>query len=282
MFRFGLFIIFLAGSLAGTGCSTLRQSGGGNGPVSIRMGGKPGSASETRYYSTSRILTYADKQLLRDRTETVDFTVRTEIKSVDTKSDRITYKSRTVRKDGAVALHDLAFPELNEELEYVIRSNAQVLQAGAFSPQSIFFVPSIPVPDQPVQVGDTWSMEHTWFSAREAIPLRLSITAILKDIVSCEGRRNACADLEISGSVGLVLTPTQRGSKFESKIWGRMLFSLVRGDVVWSQTRSREEMVTKSDRVLVSSCMISQLNLDAKTVFGCHPVEEPITEVPKL
>ncbi len=265
-----------------TGCSTIGKSSSGN-SVSLRFNAEAGKSSETRYFSTSRILTYTDKQLIKDRTETVDFTVINQFKKVDEKTDTIHFSSTTTRKDGTVQLHDLAFPEKDEVIDYVIRSTGEVVKAGRFPMQSIFFVPSVPIPDDRVEIGDTWTMEHVWSSARDGVPLKLEVVAILKDIVKCE-KNKRCADIEISGHVNLLLAPDNPGARFDSRVWGRMLFSLERGDVLWAQTRSKEEMVHSGDRVSVNSCMVSEMKAGSnfKTKLECEPKEEAVNQVPTL
>ena len=136
-------------------CTTLRKEDA----VTLELKGKPGDAYETRYYSNSRMMAYSEGQLLRDRTDAVDFTVRTEIKSYDPTTKLLKFKVKTVRKDGKVPLHDLAFPELKQEIDYVVDGGTSaVLQAGTYDKQSLFFVPSIPMPKGPVSVGDTWTL----------------------------------------------------------------------------------------------------------------------------
>lgn len=252
-------------------------------PALIEFKGRPGERTETRYYSNARTKTYSDTQLLRDRQEAVDFTVESKTVDVNAPQKLIHFKTKTIRKDGSEDLHELAFPEMGEEIDFLIRQNGEVLAAGNYAPQSLFFVPSLPIPKHPVKIGDTWDLEHTWFSAHEAIPLRLSVVAILKDLVDCEGGKT-CADLEVSGNVRLVATPTQPGARFDSKVWGRMLFSLERGDIIWSEMRSEEEMLVKGDRTLVSSCMVSEMKLaaDYKTKFECDPGPQAVEKVPSL
>lgn len=268
-------------------CSNMRKSGGTGqtGPaVEIALKGKDGDVSDTRYYSSSRVLTYNGEQLVRDKTESVDFTVRTEYKFYDPKLGVLKFKVKTTRKDGKVELHDMAFPELHEEIDYIVAGKTgQVIQAGAYSPEGIFYIPSIPMPKEPVRVGDTWAMQHVWYSSGEAIPLRLDIVGILKDIVSCDGGKQ-CADIEISGGVELEKMTTTKGSKFESKLWGRMLFSIERGDVIWSEMRSTEEMSVPGERVSVTSCTVSETKLtkNFKTDFVCEPKTVAITKIPKL
>ncbi len=266
------------------GCATL---GGPSGSlpkaVEIRFKGKAGETTETRYFSNSHILSYEAQQLLRDRTEGVDFSVNSHVSKFDEKGKILSFELRTIRKDGTVALHDLAFPELNEEIDYVVRSTGEVLHAGRYLTQSLFYVPAMPIPAGPVEVGDTWTMDHTWLSAKDAIPMKLEVVGILKDIVVCE-KVKICADIEISGHVGLVAAPTVAGAHFESRLWGRMLFSIERGDVIWSEMRSDENMTMPGDRMAVTSCMVSETKLgaDYKTAFACDPSEQGVGKIPRL
>lgn len=263
-------------------CSTLKHKSE-TGPVTIEFKGKPGDRSETRYYSDARTKTYSDAQLLRERQEAVDFTVETRVVDVNAPQKSIHFKTKTIRKDGTGNLHELAFPEPGEEIDFLMRQNGEILAAGDYSPQSLFFVPSMPIPKHPVQVGDTWDLVHTWYSAQNSIPLRLSVVAILKGVTDCEGHKR-CADIEVSGNVKLVATPTQPGANFDSKVWGRMLFSLERGDIVWSEMRSEESMFVRGDRTLVSSCMISEMKLgaDYKTKPECEPGPQAVEKAPSL
>lgn len=269
-------------------CTSLKQSGSGGSKMSgqavrIEMKGKPGTTSLTRYYSNSRVRTYADNQLLRDRTEAVDFDVRTTFQAYDPATQILKFKVRTVRKDGTVRLNELAFPEKNKEIDYVVRGNGTVLKAGDYPPQSLFFVPALPIPKEEVKVGDTWTMEHIWHSAADGIPLKLDIVGILKDVVPCDGGK-PCADIEISGHVKLVAIPTVEGARFDSKVWGRVLYALDRGEIMWSEMRSAEDMITKGEQVKVVSCMISEVQVNNKSAskFECEPNEQPVTKTPTL
>src|SRR6185312_536216 len=147
-------VIGLVFLLLAAGCATMKKS---YYPmpktVVLSFHGKPGAVSETRYYSNSRILSYEEQQLVRDRYEGVDFTVDTHVQDYSPQDGVLKFDVKTVRKDGTASLHDLAFPELDEQMDYVIRSNGDVLQAGLYPPQSLFYVPSMPIPDHPVAVG---------------------------------------------------------------------------------------------------------------------------------
>lgn len=283
--KFNWYLLLLAITLPQVQCSTLKQSlkkSSGKG-VTIELKAKAGSLFDTRFYSHAFIRTYSDQQLIREKHEAVDFTIRTSVSEYNPVSKTMKYKVKTIVKDGAVNLHELAFPEKFEELEYVVRSNGQVLQAGAYAPDSLFFVPSLPIPTGPVEVGDTWVLEHAWLSASDSIPLKLEIVGILKDLVSCEGGKQ-CADIEISGSVKLGVKPSTTGARFASRIWGRVLFSIERGDVIWSEVRSEEEMITQGEKVAITSCMVSETKSGTKykTKLNCDPGSAPVAAVPQL
>jgi hypothetical protein len=249
--------------------------------MTIELKGVAGEKSLTRYYSNSHTKTFNENQLVREKEESVDFEVEQRMLMVDNSKGILKYVNKTIRKDGAIELHDLGFPELREEIEYIVRTNGMILQAGRYSPQSIFYIPAFPIPEKEVEVGDTWTMNHVWMSARENIPLSLEMVGILKDIVPCG--KGQCADIEISGGVNLGATPTAPGAFFESRIWGHMLYSAEKGDVVWSDIRSHEEMRVQQDRVVVSSCMVSETKQggDYKMKFTCDPKAETISKPPK-
>ena len=280
-------ILSLVFGIALSGCAT---GGGGTstGPkegmpkaIPLEFKGKAGETTQTRYFSNAHILTFEDGQLVRDRTEGVDFTVSSHVSEVLPAQKILKFEVKTIAKDGTVDLHDLAFPELQEQIDYVIRSNGEVLQAGRLPPQSLFYVPAMPIPKGKVEVGDTWIMQHTWYSSKDGIPLSLEVVAILKGIVPCEGK-GVCADIEISGHVTLVAQPVAMGSRFNSRLWGRLLFSLDRGDVLWSDMRSSEEMGIKGNHMKVNSCMVSEMKLagDWRIKFACNPDDETVTKTP--
>lgn len=277
-------IAAISGCATGKAVSSSGESAGkrADGAIELEFKGKAGEKSETRYFSNSRSQTFEEGQILRDREEGVDFTVLTQVDDYDDKQKILKYRSTTVRKNGIVPLHDLAFPELKEEVDYIQRGTGEILKAGGFSPQGIFYVPSLPMPRGPVKVGDTWAMKHVWFSAQEGIPLELEVIGILKDIVKCE--KSLCADIELSGGVGLAVAPTAMGAKFQSRLWGRLLFSLDRGDVIWSEMRSQEEMSVNKQRTLVTSCMVSETKIyaDYKTAFKCETSDQAVQSVPKI
>ncbi|MBX3022035.1 MAG: hypothetical protein KF799_10195 [Bdellovibrionales bacterium] len=272
-------ILLVFATLVFAACSSAKKA---SGPVpkqvEILFNARAGETFATLYHSNARTQKFSEGQLTNDRYESVDFTVET--KTVAVKNGEIATVVKTVEKDGTLDLHNLAFPELKEEIEFVVKADGEVLKAGKYPPQSIYFVPSLPIPGRLVEVGDTWTMEHTWYSSHEAIPLKLSVVGILKDIVSCEGGH--CADMEVSGGVSLALPPNVKTARFDSRVWGRLLFSLARGDVIWSEMRSREEMSVEGDRSVSESCMISRLKTLPGRALECDPREQAVVRVPRF
>lgn len=254
--------------------------------ILLRLKGTPG-LTETAYHSSVRTRTYSGSSLTRERQEAVDFTVQTRVQASNEKT--ITAQVETVSKDGTTDLHDLAFPELKETIPYILSPLGKVIKAGGYSESSIYFVPSLPLPEHAVSVGDTWVLEHQWLSSREQVPFQLSIVGILKQILPCESK-GFCADIEISGHVKIGLPANAAASRFTSRLWGHVLFSLERGDVLWSEMHSEEEMSSDLEKTKVDSCMVSVMKI-ASTVKlikleklkpQCDPAAKAVGAIPSL
>jgi hypothetical protein len=241
------------------------------GAYDLRLRGHQGEKAVTVYHSDSAVEDYELNQKVRDHQEILDFVVSTEV--LEARDSQLTIRTQTLDKDGAGSLHDYAFPEKDESIDFVYSSGAQVLRADPFPKSSIFYLPPVSLPEHDVKVGDTWTMDHAWISTNDGLPLRLSMVTIFKDVVNC-GRFGHCADLEVSGQVDIANESVQKLLKFDSRIWGRMLFSLDRGDVVWSEVRSQDMFKAKENETRVLSCMVSRMQTpDAVTTdkVSCEP-----------
>jgi hypothetical protein len=247
-------------------------------PIEIRLSAKAGQEELTRYFSHARIHSFEGSQLVHEQDEMVDFKVREKVLKVKEPSGPFTVLTSTIYKDGTADLHDLAFPEKGEEIEFVFGNEGQVLRAGDYPANSVFYVPPIPLPKEPVQVGDTWTMDHAWIGIKNNIPLGVHIIAILKNVYACGA--DQCADIEISGQVDVIgLNPSNQ--KFSSRVWGRMLVAVSDSTVLWSETRSRERVAVKDQGTEVWSCLVG--NLESPNPWGwsrlqktCDPVEKPV------
>lgn len=245
-----LFTIHIAvGFLFLTGCVSAPK-----GPQQIQLK-SPDQKSITAYRASSQSKEYLEDQLIREKSEGVDFLVETssvDKPSSDSSSVRLILK--TLDKNGTVDLHEYGFPEPKESIEFHYRPSGEVLKAGSFQQNSLFFVPPLPLPHQAVEEGDTWEMNHQWLSA-SGLELKLDVVGIHKGFKNC-GKDSPCVDIEISGSVspandGIV------GMELSSRISGHLLFSLPRGQVHSSKVKSEEELRFPKRKVISKSCMVS-------------------------
>lgn len=213
----------------------------------------PDQSSLTAYRSISSAKEFFENQLVREKTESVDFIV--ESKPVEKPSgEGVEMVLTTVEKNGTTNLHDYGFPELKESIDFKYSPSGKVLKAGSFHEMSLFFVPPIPLPNRPVEKGDTWDLSHTWMSG-SGVELQLDVIGIHKGFKNC-GDVSPCVDMEVSGSVK---PANQRivGMELSSRISGHLLFSISNGEVYSSEVKSHETLEFPSRRIESKSCMVS-------------------------
>ena len=134
----------------------------------IHLKSEEGRVENIKYFSHSKIKSFEEQQLIREKDEIVEFLV--ESKSLASDQGNIRNILTTLEKDGLVDLHDLAFPEVKERIEFVFKPNAEVLYAGSYPKSSVFYVPPLSLPSDAVKVGDTWEMQRSWISMKNNIP----------------------------------------------------------------------------------------------------------------
>ncbi len=247
------------------------------GPVQLKLKGEKGGQTKTRYFSHSHILTFENSQLVRERDEVVEFSILNKYTDVNPSNGDISFVSTAVDKDGSVALNDLAFPEVKEKMEYILTTTGEVLKAGEQPVNSVFYLPPVPLPKSEVEVGDTWELTREWIGKNNGIPLQVKVVAILKSLVDCEGK--TCAVIEVSGNVG-VLADEVLASRFASELQGYVLFSIDKGDVLWSRIQSTETLQLPDDSSKVVSCMSSVL-IEPEDVKPEIPAKDHKCELPK-
>uniref|UniRef100_A0A183CTR2 Big_5 domain-containing protein n=1 Tax=Globodera pallida TaxID=36090 RepID=A0A183CTR2_GLOPA len=128
-----------------------------------------------------------------------------------------------------------------EKLEVTANSRGQILKSGEYPTNSIFYVPPISLPEGPVNVGDTWTMQASWLSLEEMVPFQIDMVSILKNVWTCGDDR--CAEVEVSAQVD-VQGPVNQNMAFRSVWQGKMYFALNAGTVVWSRVDSEESLTT--------------------------------------
>jgi hypothetical protein len=256
-----------------------------NEPIELKLKSLPGRKENTLFYSNAKVKTYESQQLIREKDEIVEFEVESQSIITEGDPDQIRTLLSTIKKDGQVDLHDLAFPEIKERIEFVFKPNAEVIYAGNYPKSSVFFIPPLSLPNEKVKVGDTWEMQRSWVSMKNNIPLKLHMVTILKNLYSC-GNQGVCADLEVSGVIDIIAA-FNNDTKFGSQISGRLIFSLNTGSILWSLVKSTEEISIADSKMEVKSCLISRLLTPKEEVWGeiekpfvCTPNEITSIEVP--
>jgi len=216
----------------------------------------PTGVSYTAYHSVTKTKEYEGDQMVKEKTEGVDFIVEKKpvTKNASDKTAPVEMLLTTVAKNGTLDLHEYGFPELKESIEFAYTPSGEVLKAGNFNRQSLFFVPPLPLPKGPVEAGDTWELSHDWASA-SGLELTLNVVGIHKGFKSC-GAQGPCADIEISGSVK-PRADRVAGMQMTSQLSGDLIYSLKEGDVLSSKVKSHEELQFPKRRVESVSCMVS-------------------------
>ncbi len=225
-----------------------------SGPIELKLKASAGQVEKTKFNSASTTEVFENKSLTNTKEESVDFMAKAEVTQVNA-SGEFTARLTTSQKDGVIDLHDFAMPEVGEELMMTFNSQAKILKAGNFAPNSLYFVPPISLPSEKVSVGDTWTMTSHWIT-EQGVPLSLKLLSILKGFIVC-GEKDICADIELSGEV--TIDSNLGGVSFES-IWvGRIFFATERGSILWSLVESHEAWDADKVHREVRSCLESTL-----------------------
>lgn len=222
------------------------------GPVELKLKADSSRVEKVEYFHRSSSSVIEDDQIRRQKDETLKFTSQAETLKIDSGSGRFTQMITVIHKDGVSDLHDFAMPEPGEKLEVVADNRGRIWKAGNYPSTSIFFVPPISLPEGPVAVGETWTMQATWASRQDMVPFRIDMVSILKGIKACGKSR--CADIELSGEVNPQVAP-QVAVAFKSAWRGRLLFDLDAGTVLWSRIDSEEQFATETTSRKIDSCL---------------------------
>lgn len=220
------------------------------GAVELKLKGEPKSTDVIEYHHISSSRAFESGEIRQEKAEAIDFT--SEATTLRADGNQLTQSIRVIKKEGAIDLHDFAMPDLGESLELTTTAKGKVVKAGDWPANSIFYVPAVSLPDVPVEVGDTWTMQATWLSLSEMVPYELDMVSILKGFVRCGA--GACADIEVSGSVGMQ-GALKQALVFRSEWRGRLLFSVEQGTVVWSRMNLEETIASDKVHRTVKSCL---------------------------
>ncbi len=222
------------------------------GPVELRLKADPARVEKVNYFHRSSSRSFEDNQVRTQKDETLEFTSQAETVKVEADKGRFTQVITTSNKQGNGDLNDFAMPEVGEKLEVTASQRGKILKSGDYPENSIFFVSPISLPETPVTIGDTWTMQANWLSLGEMVPYKLDMVSILKGFWKCG--KNRWAEIEISGEVGLQ-GPIAQAMSFKSVWRGRVYFDIDAGTVAWSRVDSDESFISGNVRREVDSCL---------------------------
>jgi hypothetical protein len=253
-------------------------------PIALKVKGTPGEIEIMKFHSHTISKRFEQSQIRHEKEEIVDFTLKTEVKDYDEKTGITTFYIEALEKDGYIDLHDLAFPEVGETMVYALTANANVVSAGNYPTDSIFYVPPVSLPKRKVKVGETWTMSHVWRSSQNGMMLSLDLLTIFKQAYHCGGE-DICAELELSGEV---ILPSMMASRQELKstLAGRMLVSTKTGSIIWSYMYNDERFIIGDVVIDVKSCLEGRLEKPAhrswphQNTKPCTPKSEMTEGVP--
>jgi hypothetical protein len=284
-----LLVVTCASVLAG--CAHGSKSGGASGshvdglkatplekPILLRLKGDTKRPEKVSYVHKSRSTSYEDTEVRSTKEESLEFTSQSETTKVLADGESLAQTITIVKKDGQANLHDFAMPEVGEKLELVSDTRGKILRAGDYPTSSIFYVPPISLPENPVNVGDTWTLQSRWLSLEESVPYQLDMVSIFKGLWTCGNHR--CAELEIGGEVTLQ-GPVAQTLAFKSLWKGHLMFDVDAGTVLWSRVDSEEQFMAGNVRRAVNSCLEAalveptDLKLPAASKAPCASLSNP-------
>lgn len=225
-------------------------------PILLQVRSVKGREEITKYRSISSTKSFDGTQIHREKEETVDFTVKTIGMGITAKGENL-FRFQTTEKEGYADLHDFAFPELNESIPYSLDGTGKVLSAGLYPKTSLFFVPPISLPSHPVEIGESWTMEHQWISLKAEIPMKIKAVSVLKKLFK-NGQNQMLAEIEVSGETEILRKTKNLVS--QSRIQGTILLEVATSSIVWSEIRSEEQLTTPTSKIEILSCLESVID----------------------
>ncbi len=220
-------------------------------PVELVLKAEPPRKELVQYRSVTHSETRESGQVTHQQESKTDFTIENLFTTIPLKK-AIRQAMTTVRKDGQLPLSTLALPEKDEVIEMHLAPNGDVLRAGTYPPQSLYFVPQVSLPSTAVTIGDTWSLSSAWYDMGEGTPFILEMVSILKGFVACGD--DQCADIEMSGDVR-VAGPAIPTVRFTSHWMGRALFARNTGTLVYMRIDALDDLKTENASRLIESCL---------------------------
>ncbi len=273
MKQYLLYLILTPLMLTSAACSLSQKET--NRPISLRFEGVKGHKDLYSIHSQTVVENISPDKLLHQKIDMVEFDVQTEISKIDSKNSTIEVNSKTIKKEGHLSLHDMAYPELNETIHFVFDRQGRVLRAGDHPSDTIFYIPPLPLPETEVKVGDTWTYEKEWRTQQSLVPMKLQLVMVLKKVINCY-RNEKCVEIEWSGKV----SPADEGLPIESLIVGYTLYRPKTASQIWTWSRNEEKLKLQGVDMKVSTCVHSILKSE-RSKINPFAKQEPLCDPTK-
>jgi hypothetical protein len=224
------------------------------GTVTLALKAENGQREVTQNCSKVVTETFDRGQILRQRTEELDFQVLT-VTTGKLPNGNLLQNIETIQRDGPGSLHDLAFPEEGEVIPMEVTPQGNVMKAGRYPKDSLFYLPSIPLPDHPVKMNEDWVLKNNWKS--ETSGASLVVDLHLKAIGKKTCGTHTCVNVVVNGEVHFPALKSK--THYTHKITGRFLIDVEKGLVPWSEFGSEEQVQAAGAQALVHSKLRSEL-----------------------
>jgi hypothetical protein len=221
--------------------------------ISLKLSPGLGQVEVTSNCYVTSTKSFINGEIRAKKIETTDF--KTQVTTIKTGKE-IRQLIETIAKDGGASLHDLAYPELNEQIDLTLEPSGKVLKAGHYAKDSIFYIPALPLPDKPVKTGDQWEVENTWVESSAKLKLTSKIKSKFVEYTTCGDHQ--CVLIEFTGTMDAP-EKLKKEMNFEHKLTGRFLFDPVLSLVPYAFFEADERLQEKGGQVVVKSRLRSIL-----------------------
>ncbi|MGE0633819.1 MAG: hypothetical protein AB7O96_15500 [Pseudobdellovibrionaceae bacterium] len=257
-------VIFLYATFFGlSACSSLSKKSSEKFLLEVK--GEPGRREVLEYISKSLEQKYFEDGVMKEQESTTRFAVA--FTTLKVEPEKVFFKVESLAHEGAFELEDLAFPPKGEPMDLVLTTKeGKVLKAGDYPQNSTFYVPPVPLPKGPVQIGDSWKFETQWVNMKTGAPFVLEMAVIFKDVETCGSQK--CAVLDVSGDVALNIQ--QQSVGFSSELTGWMRFGLTSGSLDSTEIRSSDKLQTAEGMMKIYSCLGIRRQGRDKSLVDCQ------------
>lgn len=268
----GLFI--LAGCAGPSHKSDIQSKVKSSEKYVLALKGVPQRKEKTSWYTEIHTSRTDSQQIERTEIEKMRFVTQVKTLAVNDQEALLYQQQTTLSKSADMNLHEMAFAELNEKLNVTLKPNGEVVKAGNYPQNSIFYVPSISLPSFPVSTNEPWELKKSWVDPKIQLEFKIHLISHLNQVLSCGTGR--CFDIKLEGDIEI---PGLKGkAEVSGKVWGRFILSEELGLIVWSDVHNGEKISISGENVAVETCLESVLLepklhiLKNKKESHCQPV----------